>query len=98
MSVPREVWLAQRRSYVLRDRQKFPEKNEARWKAAYAIKKGRLKRGPCEVCGNMKSEAHHDDYAQPLNVRWLCHFHHLAMHRAQYRAERRRLMPERETA
>jgi hypothetical protein len=41
-----------------------------------ALRAGRLKRLPCEVCGSPKSEAHHDDYSKPLCVRWLCRPHH----------------------
>lgn len=45
-----------------------------------AIRKGDLVRGPCEVCGSPVSHAHHDDYAAPLVVRWLCPKHHKAWH------------------
>lgn len=45
-----------------------------------AIKLGLLVRQPCEVCGAVEVEAHHDDYAQPLVVRWLCRKHHDAEH------------------
>src|SRR5690606_109968 len=37
-----------------------------------AIRSGHLLKQPCEVCGKMKVDAHHDDYAKPLEVRWLC--------------------------
>lgn len=41
---------------------------------AQALKKGTLVRpGRCENCGKeCKPHAHHDDYAKPLEVRWLC--------------------------
>lgn len=43
---------------------------------AYALKVGRLTKGSCEVCGVAEVEAHHVDYFEPLNVRWLCFTHH----------------------
>lgn len=52
----------------------------ARWKTQRAIASGRLLRQPCEVCGIAKVDAHHDDYSEPLNVRWLCRKHHLEHH------------------
>lgn len=39
-----------------------------------------MKRLPCEVCGNVKSEAHHDDYSKPYDVRFLCREHHILYH------------------
>lgn len=57
-------------------RAKFPERYRARNTVDYAVKKGTLIRLPCEVCGDPKSQAHHDDYSQPLAVRWLCFKHH----------------------
>ena len=48
---------------------------------ARAIRKGELQRLACEVCGEAKSEAHHDDYSDALKVRWLCRKHHKEHHR-----------------
>ena len=48
---------------------------------SYYVKTGRIVRKPCEVCGNERSQAHHEDYAKPLEVRWLCQKHHQAEHR-----------------
>jgi hypothetical protein len=45
------------------------------------VRNGRLKRLPCEKCGILKTEAHHDDYSKPLDVRWLCRAHHAELHR-----------------
>lgn len=44
------------------------------------VRKGRVIKRPCEVCGSPKAEAHHDDYSKPLAVRWLCKDHHEERH------------------
>lgn len=46
-----------------------------------ALRRGTLVRRPCEVCNDPKTEAHHTDYARPLDVRWLCRKHHGMAHR-----------------
>lgn len=46
-----------------------------------AVKAGRLTKQPCERCGAAQVHAHHDDYSQRLNVRWLCPKHHKEVHR-----------------
>jgi len=46
-----------------------------------AIGHGVLQPEPCETCGELKTEAHHDDYGIPLGVRWLCRKHHCQWHR-----------------
>ena len=50
-------------------------------KVLNAVKRGELKPQPCEVCGEVKAMAHHDDYDKPLEVRWLCHSHHALHHK-----------------
>lgn len=57
-------------------RERYPEKYKARNAVSNALRDGRLVRMPCEVCGDTKSQAHHDDYKKPLQVRWLCFKHH----------------------
>lgn len=37
-----------------------------------AIRDGLLIKEPCECCDEQIVHAHHDDYAKPLEVRWLC--------------------------
>ena len=45
------------------------------------LRGGKLTRKPCEVCGATdRIHAHHDDYALPLVVRWLCAAHHKQWH------------------
>ena len=60
-------------------------REEVRLKTYYEIKMGRLIRKPCEVCGELKVEAHHDDYSRPFDVRWLCGHHHREHHMMQRR-------------
>jgi hypothetical protein len=66
-----------------------PEKRRAQSLVAYQIRLGNITRQPCQVCGEAKSEAHHEDYSSPLDVMWLCDTHHKARHR-EINAERRR--------
>ena len=40
----------------------------------------KVKRKPCEICGNVKAEGHHKDYSKPKKVRWLCLKHHRQIH------------------
>ena len=44
------------------------------------IRRGKLTKWPCEVCGtNEQVEAHHADYSKPLQVQWRCRLHHLEL-------------------
>jgi hypothetical protein len=45
-----------------------------------AIGRGELTPQPCEVCDDVKTDAHHTDYSKPLDVRWLCRQHHTEEH------------------
>ena len=47
-----------------------------------AVRDGKLTPEPCEVCFTTHDvHAHHDDYAKPLEVKWLCSEHHKEWHR-----------------
>ena len=46
-----------------------------------AIRRGWIRRKPCEMCGG-EAEAHHADYAYALEIRWLCKDHHEVAHHA----------------
>lgn len=62
-------------------RRKHGDRVKARKAVWNAIKGGRLHRLSCEVCGEEQAHAHHDDYNNPLDVRWLCRSCHLDHHR-----------------
>lgn len=62
-------------------RLKYPERARAHSIVNYHIRVGNLVPKPCEVCGELEVQAHHDNYSEPLNVRWLCFGHHRALHR-----------------
>lgn len=68
--------------YQRRARKRSPEKDNARKAVRAALLSGDLKRMPCELCGDPRSQAHHADYSRPLDVEWLCfrchreHAHH----------------------
>lgn len=47
---------------------------------ARAVKYRKLKRLPCLICGEKKSQAHHPDYSKRLEVLWLCQRHHVMEH------------------
>jgi hypothetical protein len=58
-----------------------PFKDAARKSLHKAVAAGEVKKSPCEVCGEVKSEAHHTDYNKPLDVMWVCRKHHADIHR-----------------
>ena len=61
-------------------REKYPEKVKAQQIFNYALKSGKTERSPCEICGEIKVHAHHDNYQKPFDIRWLCPIHHKAAH------------------
>lgn len=68
-----------RKTHPLSEEQKI--KAIVRNKTMMRIKRGLLIRYPCEVCGDTKVEAHHDDYSKTYDVRWLCFKHHREHHK-----------------
>jgi len=65
----------------LDEQQRDPVKRCAKQLVRNALRRGDLKRQPCEICGALQVQAHHDNYDEPLNVRWLCSVHHGEQHR-----------------
>ena len=62
-------------------RLKFPEKYKARMAIGNAVRDKREIKLPCCVCGDTKSQAHHEDYSKPLEVVWVCIKHHKDLER-----------------
>jgi hypothetical protein len=62
---------------------KYPERYKARRAVMVSVRKGALtKPVACEDCGVAKNvQAHHEDYAKPLEVEWLCSVCHGKRHR-----------------
>jgi len=59
--------------YLKEYRERFPNKIKATTMVYKAIKDKKLFRKPCAECGSEdRIHGHHDDYLEPLNVRWLC--------------------------
>lgn len=55
-------------------------KRKARSELNHAIRNGSVMRDPCIICGHAETEGHHEDYSQPLKVKWLCFRHHRMVH------------------
>lgn len=69
--------------------EKHPEERAAQLILRSAIRSGKMKKQPCEVCGSVKHvHGHHDDYTKPLDVRWLCSACH-SDHHKELREENR---------
>ena len=67
--------------YLKAYRKDNPKKYKATTMIGNAIRDGRMKKLPCEICGKTERiHGHHDDYAYPLLVRWLCAVHHKQWH------------------
>lgn len=63
--------------------EKYPDKYRARQAVSVAIRKGALKKQPCERCGATRVHAHHEDYSNPLDVIWLCSQCHIDVHKIE---------------
>ena len=72
----------QKPEYEKKYRKRFVMKYAAHVLVGNRVRDGKMKRKPCEQCGKNESiHAHHDDYAFPLTVRWLCAAHHSQWHK-----------------
>lgn len=71
-------------AYAKKIRARSPEEHQkylARKTVENHIRAGKLIRQPCERCGALNAQAHHEDYSKPLDVMWLCPRDHKARHR-----------------
>ena len=66
--------------YYRRTKPGYKLKQQARSLIDAGIKSGLITRRSCEICNTPNAEAHHDDYTQPMMVRWLCRKHHADHH------------------
>lgn len=68
--------------YLTKYREEFPGKYKAHNMVNNYLRDGKLTaETSCAACGADDSvHAHHDDYAKPLDVRWLCPACHKAWH------------------
>lgn len=74
------------------------EQSRAHYAVSRALRTGRLQRSAmCEKCGTAgRTDAHHEDYSQPLVVIWLCRScHGLAHHALRLRTDRKAEMKRR---
>ena len=73
-----------RKKHPLTDEQK--RRDNCRSYAGVYLRRRALTREPCFVCDGADVEMHHPDYAEPLNVVWLCRKHHLWLHATELAA------------
>ncbi len=73
----KEIIIQKKHERRLKDNHLKSRANDAVYRA---IKKGKIKRKPCIICGNPNSDAHHKDYNKKLDVIWLCRTHHMRIH------------------
>ena len=65
------VW---RKTHPLSPEQK--KKDICRSYAGVYLRRGKIKKGSCLFCGDIKTQMHHPNYDEPLNIEWLCAKHH----------------------
>ena len=73
-----------RRTHTTNNTRKWRLNNPEKWSAQKilhgALRKGKITKQSCCVCGSIKSQAHHEDYSKPLDVIWVCALHHHEIH------------------
>ena len=78
-------WCDENQEYMTKRKREWLINNREKKRAHATVYKklisGKLVKQPCEICGKVKVDAHHDDYKKRVDVRWLCRKHHLEIHR-----------------
>lgn len=73
------------KEYRRREKQRHPERHQARTILGNAVRDGKIHRQPCAICGTTENvHGHHPDYSRPLNVVWLCATHHGEEHQVPF--------------
>lgn len=73
-----------RKEHKLTEHQK--KKDIARSYANVYLKRGKIKKESCCICGELKTEMHHNDYNKPLEIKWYCKKCHKQFHKTtQYK-------------
>lgn len=73
-------WNGGRKASGVRYNRNNKSKNHCRAITRGMIGLGWIDKQPCEVCGDPKSQTHHEDYENPFLVKFLCKKHHLEAH------------------
>ena len=68
-----------RKTHKLSPAQK--KKEIARAYTKVYLKRGKITKENCSVCGDLNSQIHHLNYDKPLLIQWLCRPCHLNMHK-----------------
>jgi hypothetical protein len=67
--------------YKKQQMERYPKRVKARKMVYEALKSGNLEKEPCEECGSEDDvQAHHEDYDEPLEVKWYCRVCHREIH------------------
>ena len=85
------IWTNSKHDTIEKYCMKTNSKQKASTAVTKAIKDGQLQRKPCCICGNIKAEAHHENYERELDVIWLCRLHHMRLHRSPHKMTSKQL-------
>lgn len=69
-----------RHAPIRRKRSKAVGRQRAMHLVRRAVLGGEIEKLPCQKCGSICSQAHHEDYSRPIDVIWLCPLHHMERH------------------